>query len=88
MAKIQVWNENNCVAWLWSDDHTVTLDQNGARVTDPNNPAPLHICDMTSENSTLHEDVTDVPDDWDYDKYLYDGETWSLNPSWTAPEGE
>lgn len=87
MAKLQVWNESTCVAWLWSDGHTVAVEEDFTMVTHPDEP-PLTDYGMTSQNSTLYEGVTDVPDDWDYDKYRYDGSSWSLNPNWTAPEGE
>jgi hypothetical protein len=86
MAKLQVHNSNNCVAWLWPDDHKVSVNSDCSWVEVDGQPIMSH--DMTSENSTLYEGVTDTPDDWDYDKYLYDGEAWSLNPSWTEPEGE
>lgn len=87
MAKLQVWNESNCVAWLWSDDHTVDVKEDFTIITHPDE-VPLSDFGMTSQNSTLYEGVTDVPEDWDYDKYLYDGSSWSLNPNWTDPEGE
>jgi hypothetical protein len=86
MAKLQIHNIDNCVAWLWPDDHTVSLDADGSLVTAEGQPPMSH--DMTSENSTLYEGVTDVPDDWDYDKYLYDGTTWTLNPNYVVYEEE
>lgn len=35
---------------------------------------------------TLHENVTNAPDDWASSKYFYDGSTWSENPDWVDPK--
>lgn len=34
----------------------------------------------------LHENIADVPDDWQPSKYLFNGSTWTANPNWQDPE--
>ena len=39
-------------------------------------------------NVTLLTGVTDTPSDWDWDKYKYDGTTWSANSAYNEPTRE
>jgi len=39
-------------------------------------------------NVSVYKDVADTPADWDYDKYIYDGTTWSANPDYIIPTRE
>ena len=45
----------------------------------------FNIGDLSLATTTIHEDVTDVPDDWTGNKYLYDG-SWTENPNFVDPE--
>jgi len=42
----------------------------------------------TKDNVTVHTGVTDTPADWDWDKYKYDGTTWSANSDYNEPTRE
>ena len=42
----------------------------------------------TKDNVIVHTGVTDTPADWDWDKYKYDGTTWSANPDYNEPTRE
>ena len=52
------------------------------------NPANLefYIGDLNSGNCTLHENVTNAPDDWIGNKYTFDGTTWTQDSNWVEPE--
>lgn len=39
-------------------------------------------------NVSVYKDVADTPADWDADKYIYDGTTWSTNPDYNVPTRE
>lgn len=41
---------------------------------------------LTEDKVTLHENVTNVPEDWSPSKYLFDGTNWTENPNWVDPE--
>lgn len=82
--KTLVLNSNNASIWKFDDDKVLDIQSDKIVVGEP---AELYISDCNTSNVTLYENVT-IPDDWDGHKYLFDGTTWSLNPSWTAPEGE
>lgn len=42
------------------------------------------VIDTNIHNSILYS-VATYPEDWIGNKYLYDGENWSLNPDWIEP---
>lgn len=65
--------------YIWADDVVIIL--NKSMVITPE----FNIGDLNSINSTLIENVT-PPNDWVGCKYLYDNETWSLNPKWVNSE--
>jgi hypothetical protein len=41
----------------------------------------FNIGDLTFADIVIHTDIEDVPEDWNGNKYFYDG-TWSLNPDY------
>lgn len=43
------------------------------------------IADLNSTLVTVTDNVTNVPDDWIGNKYLFDGITWTLSPDWVEP---
>tara|TARA_R110002020_G_scaffold432814_2_gene642879 strand:+ start:1093 stop:1395 length:303 start_codon:yes stop_codon:yes gene_type:complete len=45
----------------------------------------FNIGDLTLSTITIHKDVTDVPDDWIGNKYLYDG-TWTEDADYIDPK--
>ena len=40
--------------------------------------------DYNSSNCNLYTDVT-LPDDYESEKYIFDGSSWMLNPEWSEP---
>ena len=46
------------------------------------NPVLIGGGDVNANNSVVHEDVFNVPEDFIGGKYLYDG-VWTLNPDYT-----
>lgn len=47
-------------------------------------PLEIIIGELNINNTVIFENVT-PPDDWARNKYIFDGLTWSTNPSWVAP---
>ena len=71
--------KDNKVIYKFNDSDTITL-------TSTNISAPgMIICDCNSSNTTLYENVNDVPIDYKGHKYLYDGTTWSDNSEYEEP---
>ena len=81
--KTIVENQTNISKYLLEDTVSVSMASDSITV---GNPAQFIIGDMGSNNSTMHADVTNVPDDWVGNKYTFDGTTWSANPNWVDPE--
>lgn len=63
---------------VWSDDVNVVVED--TCTTSPY----LIIGDMNITNAVLVENIT-LPTDWLGGKYLYDNNTWTLNPKWIEP---
>lgn len=70
--------------YLFDDDKTLLIEPDKITVGDP---AELIIGDCNSNNTVLHENVA-RPEGWIGGKYLYDGNTWALNPDWVEPPAE
>ena len=49
-------------------------------------PVKFIIDDLSSENSTVTENVNNAPSDWSGGKYFFDGSTWTLNADWVDPD--
>lgn len=47
------------------------------------NPPELFIMDLNNQNVAVVENVT-PPEDWEAWKYLFDGITWTPNPTWVV----
>ena len=73
-------NANNHSSYIFEDTDAVTQEAN--RTTCEH----FIIGDLNSSNSTLYENVTDVPGDWSGNKYFYDGTTWTEDPNWVDPD--
>ena len=75
--KIIVSNESKVAYYVFDDSYELIVEE--TRTTTPN----FIIGDMGSANSTVYENITDVPEDWENDKYIYDDSAepkWSLVP--------
>lgn len=75
--KIIVRNENKVCYYVFNDSDKLIIKENRIEAPD------FIIGDMGSSNSTIYENVSDVPEDWENDKYIYDDAAepkWSLIP--------
>jgi hypothetical protein len=83
-------NENNMSVYLLADEVTITEanDINGRSYLELRNRSAgdLNIADLNAQNSTVHENVSDIPDDRVGGKYLFDGNEWSLNEKFLGSE--
>ena len=71
--------------YLLSDDTVVTVRSNQIDLG-PEGNLDLIIGDLNSGNATVHENVTNAPEDWVGNKYTFDGTTWTANPDWVDPD--
>jgi len=85
-------NVTNLSTHLFADDKEVFMAENRITVGDPlstlGDPLVLnfYIDCLNSTNATLHENVTNVPEDWAVNKYTFDGTTWTQDSNWVDPE--
>jgi len=75
---------NGISVYLFLDDKAVNTT---ATHTEIGSPVELIADDCNTSNSVMHTGVT-APDDWTGNKYLFDGTTWSANPSWVDPKAD
>lgn len=73
-------------------DHvSVVLQSDMTRVGNPDRPMfnghDYYICDCTTENAELHENVQ-LPDGWLPHKFMFDGTTWTVDANWVDPTPE
>ncbi len=67
------------------------IEDSGSVVLNPNNILINNehfMYGRGADNVTVHTGVTDTPSDWDWDKYKYDGTTWSANSDYNEPTRE
>ncbi len=64
--------------YVFEDAAAVAISS--ANIVTPN----FIIGDLNSNNSTMHEGVT-PPEDWQGNRYTFDGTTWVANPDWVDP---
>jgi len=81
MMKTLVKNSDNTSLYVFQDNEPLDIQADKIVVGDPEH---LIIGDCNSDNVTLYENVTQ-PSDWTGGKYLFDGASWTLNPSYTEP---
>jgi hypothetical protein len=81
MSKVLVRNETNVVLYSWPSDCTINVGNDMTEVS-LNSVMIYTIDDCDLSNSTLYENVSDVPDDVAGWKYFYDGSAWSVNPDY------
>ena len=67
------------VKYVYADDKTLTVTSEQITVGDP--PERI-ISDLNSGNSTVVENVTNVPSAYFGDKYDYDSGTWTKRSDW------
>ena len=67
------------VKFVFVDDEPLAFEEGQITV---GSPAKFIIGNLGSSNSTLVENVTNVPSDYYGDKYDYDGGTWTKRSDW------
>ena len=73
--KTLIDNETKTSVYLWEDSVVVTQDTSSTNIGDP---VEYTISDLNSSNSTIVENVPDVPADWFGHKYIFDN-GWKNN---------
>ena len=74
-------DQSKRVKYVYADDKTLTVTSDQITV---GNPPELIIGDLHSGNSTIVENVTNVPSDYYGDKYDYDSGTWTKRSDWNT----
>jgi hypothetical protein len=83
--KTIVENSTNLSKFIYEDDVVITMEADRIVIGDPE----FLIVGCHNENdSTVYENVTNVPVDWTGNKFTFDGTTWTLNPNWVDPDAE
>ena len=72
-------DQSKRVKYVYADNKTLTVTSDQITVGDP---PELIIGDLHSGNSTIVENVTNVPSDYYGDKYDYDSGTWTKRSDW------
>ena len=72
----KIITRNGVVKYVFDD--TDSIDVQIGRIITPD----FIIGDLNSTNCTFIENITDAPEDFSGDKYLYDGVNWTLNPDY------
>lgn len=80
--KTIIENATGLSKYLLADDKAVSVSAEAITI---GNPAEFIIADLNSGNATVHEGVTNAPEDWSGNKYTFDGTTWTQNPNWVDP---
>jgi len=65
--------------YVFADSEVIVSLPDHIKIGDP---VRFIIGDLGSGQVTITDNVTDVPEDWIGNKYLFDGTTWTLNPGW------
>jgi hypothetical protein len=80
--KTIVKTDTNISVLLYDDDKVIDIQEYKTVVGDPEESI---IMDCYTDNAIVYENVVQ-PEDWQENKYLFDGETWTVHPDWTPPE--
>jgi hypothetical protein len=78
--KTITYNNTNISVYIFEDDDDVTLTEKCIvcpQIIRNCESSFLYVREMNSNNSTIHLDVT-PPEDWEADKYYFDGSNWTL----------
>lgn len=72
--KTIVETSTNLSKYLFEDNVFVAMAADNITVGDP---ALFIIGDLNSTTATLHTDVSNAPEDWEGNRYTFDGSTWT-----------
>ena len=85
--KIIVNRETSVVRYHLPDWVYIDLTEEMAEIGESGRPAELFFEDVNSVNATTYENIT-LPDDYEDNKYRYDGLVWTMVDGWTEPTSE
>ena len=85
MAKTITENSTQLSKYVFANDKPVIMGE--GIITVGSDPVDFYVCDLNSNNATMHTDVT-APDGWSGDKHFFDGTEWTNNPNWVDPNEE
>ena len=85
MAKTIIENSTKLSKYVFANDKPVIMGE--GIITVGSDPVDFYVCDLNSNNATMHTDVT-APDGWSGDKHFFDGTDWTNNPNWVDPNEE
>lgn len=77
----KIITQGTIAKYIFDDSDEISVES--GRIVTPD----FIIGDLNSGNSTLYTGVTDVPEDFTGDKYLFDGEEFDPNPAYVELEG-
>jgi len=83
--KTIVENSTGLSKFVYENDVVITMEADRIVIGDPEF---LIVACHNENDSTVYENVTDVPADWAGNKYMYDGTTWTQNLNWVDPNSE
>jgi hypothetical protein len=78
---MQTITKDNSSCYLYDDTEIIIIQED---LTIVGNPETLIISDININNGKLYQNVT-PPADWEGNKYMFDGTTWSISPSYVPP---
>ena len=78
---MQTITQNSISQVILDDATSIQVTDTGVRVGEP---LEYIIGYLNSSNCEVHT-ASDVPQDWEPSKYMFDGSTWSLNSDWVDP---
>jgi hypothetical protein len=78
--------KNGVSCFLLEDEDYVSIKDTHTELVDKGPlPGMIHLLDFDTSNSIVVENIVNIPEDWQQDKYLYQDGVWSVNPDWIAP---
>lgn len=81
---MQTITKDGSSCYLYDDSEVINIQDN---ITIIGNPESLIIGDINSINGKVYKNVT-PPDDWEGNKYLFDGTIWTISPNYVPPPSQ
>jgi len=75
---MQTITKDGSSCYLYDDTEVINIQND---VTIIGDPVTLIIADINTENGKVYQNVT-PPEDWEGNKYMFDGTTWTISPSY------
>jgi hypothetical protein len=78
---MQTITKDGSSCYLYDDNEIIKIEVDVTLIGDP---VTLIIADINTENGKVYQNVT-PPEDWEGNKYLFDGATWTISPTYVEP---